>query len=73
MFNSCLGSSFGGCYSPKDYKVSDPTSGGSTSFAHACGSRSGGYYYSPDRSHDVDRYNESTKGNYKYFNPCRPY
>jgi hypothetical protein len=47
MYNSPLGSSFGGCYSPKDYKVSNPTFGGSTTFANASGSRQGGYYYSP--------------------------
>lgn len=63
MYNHGLGSSFGGCYSPKDYTVADPTAH-SAQFFNASGSRQGGYYYSPDRSRDVNRYNPSTRGNY---------
>ena len=48
--NYSIGSSFGGCYSPKDYKVSNPTFGGNTTFANASGSRQTGYYYSPARN-----------------------
>ena len=37
------------------------------------GNSSNGYGYSPDRSRDVDRFNESTKSNYTYFDPCATY
>lgn len=33
------------------------------------GNNGNGYGYSPDRSRDVNRFNESTKANYKYFDP----
>lgn len=49
MYNHNLGSSFGGCYSPKDYTVKDPTSHTSQFFG-VSGSRQGGYYYSPARN-----------------------
>ena len=35
------------------------------------GNSSMGYGYSPDRSRDVDRFNESTQSNYNYFDPCK--
>lgn len=37
------------------------------------GNRSMGYGYSPDRSRDVDRFNESTRSNYTYFDPSATY
>ena len=37
------------------------------------GDRNNGYSYSPDRSRDIGRYNESTKSNYEYFDPCKTY
>ena len=52
-------------YSPRDYVVKDPTAH-NTQFFGASGSKQGGYYYSPDRSYDVDRYNPSTRKSY----PC---
>ena len=51
LYNSPLGSSFGGCYSPDSKKVNSPTFGGSTTFANASGSRQGGYYYSPSNTY----------------------
>ena len=35
------------------------------------GNNGNGYGYSPDRSRDVNRFNESTKANYGYFDPCK--
>lgn len=36
------------------------------------GNSSNGYGYSPDRRNDkVDRFNESTKANYTYFDPWK--
>lgn len=38
------------------------------------GNSSMGFGYSPDRSHDVDRFNPSTRGNYSTaYNPCGYY
>ena len=44
------------------------------------GNSSNGYSYSPDRSRDVDRFNPSTKSNYKantaqdgYYDPTKSY
>ena len=44
------------------------------------GNSSNGYSYSPDRSRDVDRFNPSTKSNYKtntyhygFYDPCKTY
>jgi hypothetical protein len=37
------------------------------------GNPSNGYSYSPDRSRDVDRLNQSTKSNYTFFDPTATY
>lgn len=34
------------------------------------GNSSNGFSYSPDRSRDVDRFNESTRSNYSFYDPC---
>ena len=45
MYNHGLGSSFGGCYSPKDYTVKDPTSNNhyTNNLKYGSGSNQGGY------------------------------
>lgn len=37
------------------------------------GNSSNGFSYSPDRSRDIDRFNQSTKSNYSYFDPTATY
>ena len=54
-------SSNGYSYSPSNNIVSNPTFGGNTSFANACGSRQGGYYYS---AADLCCNRPTTKGRY---------
>lgn len=55
MYNHNLGSSFGGCYSPKNYTVKDPTAH-SSQFFGTSGSKQGGYYHSPIETRQENRY-----------------